>query len=88
MSLEEYKRHYASLNSESGCEPVGGRSSISVAFGGEEERLHYIPIPVLGKGSFGEATLYHRLYKNMDVVSVTGWGLCSDWWIGRSGHAH
>ncbi|XP_016420214.1 leucine-rich repeat-containing protein 74A [Sinocyclocheilus rhinocerous] len=51
MSLEEYKRHYASLNSESGCEPVGGRSSISVAFGGEEERLHYIPIPVLGKVS-------------------------------------
>lgn len=59
MSLEEYERHYASLNSESGCESVGGRSS-SGAFSGEEERLHYIPIRVLGKGSFGEATLYRR----------------------------
>ncbi len=60
MSLEEYERHYASLNSESGCESVGGRSSTSGAFSGEEERLHYIPIRVLGKGSFGEATLYRR----------------------------
>ncbi len=59
MSLEEYERHYASLNSEAGCESVGGRSS-SAAFSGEEERLHYIPIRVLGKGSFGEATLYRR----------------------------
>uniref|UniRef100_A0A8C1WP78 non-specific serine/threonine protein kinase n=1 Tax=Cyprinus carpio TaxID=7962 RepID=A0A8C1WP78_CYPCA len=60
MSLEEYERHYASLNSESGCELVSGRSSASGAFSGEEERLHYIPIRVLGKGSFGEATLYRR----------------------------
>ncbi|KAL0170843.1 hypothetical protein M9458_035439, partial [Cirrhinus mrigala] len=60
MSLEEYERHYGSLNSESGCESVSGRSSTSGTFGGEEEKLHYIPIRVLGKGSFGEATLYRR----------------------------
>uniref|UniRef100_A0A671K5I8 non-specific serine/threonine protein kinase n=1 Tax=Sinocyclocheilus anshuiensis TaxID=1608454 RepID=A0A671K5I8_9TELE len=68
MSLEEYERHYASLNSESGCESVGGRSSTSGAFSGEEERLHYIPIRVLGKGSFGEATLYRRTEDNSLVV--------------------
>uniref|UniRef100_A0A673JYG0 non-specific serine/threonine protein kinase n=1 Tax=Sinocyclocheilus rhinocerous TaxID=307959 RepID=A0A673JYG0_9TELE len=67
-SLEEYERHYASLNSESGCESVGGRSSTSGAFSGEEERLHYIPIRVLGKGSFGEATLYRRTEDNSLVV--------------------
>uniref|UniRef100_A0A8C1RPW6 non-specific serine/threonine protein kinase n=1 Tax=Cyprinus carpio TaxID=7962 RepID=A0A8C1RPW6_CYPCA len=68
MSLEEYERHYASLNSESGCELVSGRSSASGAFSGEEERLHYIPIRVLGKGSFGEATLYRRTEDNSLVV--------------------
>uniref|UniRef100_A0A8C1UD44 non-specific serine/threonine protein kinase n=1 Tax=Cyprinus carpio TaxID=7962 RepID=A0A8C1UD44_CYPCA len=68
MSLEEYERHYASLNSESGCESVSGRSSASGAFSGEEERLHYIPIRVLGKGSFGEATLYRRTEDNSLVV--------------------
>uniref|UniRef100_A0A671K5M2 non-specific serine/threonine protein kinase n=1 Tax=Sinocyclocheilus anshuiensis TaxID=1608454 RepID=A0A671K5M2_9TELE len=67
MSVE-YERHYASLNSESGCESVGGRSSTSGAFSGEEERLHYIPIRVLGKGSFGEATLYRRTEDNSLVV--------------------
>lgn len=68
MSLDEYERHYASLNSDMGCESVGGRSSTSGAFGGEEERLHYIPIRVLGKGSFGEATLYRRTEDNSLVV--------------------
>jgi len=60
MSLEDYERHYASLNSEAGCESVNGRSTTSGAFAGEEEKLHYIPIRVLGKGAFGEATLYRR----------------------------
>ncbi|XP_059375469.1 serine/threonine-protein kinase Nek9 [Carassius carassius] len=68
MSLDEYERHYASLNSDMGCESVGGRSSTSGAFVGEEERLHYIPIRVLGKGSFGEATLYRRTEDNSLVV--------------------
>ncbi|RXN37931.1 serine threonine- kinase Nek9 [Labeo rohita] len=68
MSLEEYERHYGSLNSESGCESVSGRSSTSGTFGGEEEKLHYIPIRVLGKGSFGEATLYRRTEDNSLVV--------------------
>ncbi|XP_051579148.1 serine/threonine-protein kinase Nek9 [Myxocyprinus asiaticus] len=66
MSLEEYERHYASLNSESGCESVSGRSSTS--YSGEEEKLHYIPIRVLGKGAFGEATLYRRTEDNSLVV--------------------
>ncbi|XP_067312389.1 serine/threonine-protein kinase Nek9 [Pseudorasbora parva] len=68
MSLEEYERHYASLNSETGCESVSGRSSTSGAFAGEEEKLHYIPIRVLGKGAFGEATLYRRTEDNSLVV--------------------
>ncbi|XP_073725913.1 serine/threonine-protein kinase Nek9 [Misgurnus anguillicaudatus] len=66
MSLEEYERHYASLNSDAG-ESVSSRSSTST-FTGEEERLHYIPIRVLGKGAFGEATLYRRTEDNSLVV--------------------
>ncbi|XP_039540321.1 serine/threonine-protein kinase Nek9 isoform X1 [Pimephales promelas] len=68
MSLEDYERHYASLNSETGCESVNGRSTTSGAFAGEEEKLHYIPIRVLGKGAFGEATLYRRTEDNSLVV--------------------
>ncbi|XP_057199533.1 serine/threonine-protein kinase Nek9 isoform X2 [Triplophysa rosa] len=67
MSLDEYERHYASLNSDGG-ESVSGRSSSSGAFPGEEEKLHYIPIRVLGKGAFGEATLYRRTEDNSLVV--------------------
>ncbi|XP_030632725.1 serine/threonine-protein kinase Nek9 isoform X1 [Chanos chanos] len=68
MSLKEYERHYASLNSDSGSESVvSGRSSGS-AFVGEEEKLHYIPIRILGKGAFGEATLYRRTEDNSLVV--------------------
>ncbi|XP_076833876.1 serine/threonine-protein kinase Nek9 isoform X2 [Brachyhypopomus gauderio] len=66
MSLEDYERHYASL-SDSGCESVGVPSS-GVSYGGEEEKLHYIPIRVLGKGAFGEATLYRRTEDNSLVV--------------------
>ncbi|XP_007257422.3 serine/threonine-protein kinase Nek9 isoform X1 [Astyanax mexicanus] len=66
MSLEEYERHYASL-SDSGCESVSGPHT-SGSFGGEEEKLHYIPIRVLGKGAFGEATLYRRTEDNSLVV--------------------
>lgn len=58
MSLEDYERHYASL-SDSGCESVSGAPAPGL-FSGEEEKLHYIPIRVLGKGAFGEATLYRR----------------------------
>lgn len=68
MSLEEYERHYASLNSESGCESVSGRSAASGGLSGEEDKLHYIPIRVLGKGAFGEATLYRRTEDNSLVV--------------------
>ncbi|KAK1793257.1 hypothetical protein P4O66_011641 [Electrophorus voltai] len=66
MSLEDYERHYASL-SDSGCDSVSVPSAC-VAFSGEEEKLHYIPIRVLGKGAFGEATLYRRTEDNSLVV--------------------
>ncbi|XP_056624561.1 LOW QUALITY PROTEIN: serine/threonine-protein kinase Nek9 [Triplophysa dalaica] len=67
MSLDEYERHYASLNSDGG-ESVAGRSSSTGTFTGEEDKLHYIPIRVLGKGAFGEATLYRRTEDNSLVV--------------------
>uniref|UniRef100_A0A3B4DPD0 non-specific serine/threonine protein kinase n=1 Tax=Pygocentrus nattereri TaxID=42514 RepID=A0A3B4DPD0_PYGNA len=66
MSLEDYERHYASL-SDSGCESVSGAHT-SGTFSSEEEKLHYIPIRVLGKGAFGEATLYRRTEDNSLVV--------------------
>uniref|UniRef100_A0AAY5EZU0 non-specific serine/threonine protein kinase n=1 Tax=Electrophorus electricus TaxID=8005 RepID=A0AAY5EZU0_ELEEL len=66
MSLEDYERHYASL-SDSGCDSVSVPAAC-VAFSGEEEKLHYIPIRVLGKGAFGEATLYRRTEDNSLVV--------------------
>lgn len=60
MSLEDYERHYASLNSDLGSESVASARSTSGTFTGEEEKLHYIPIRILGRGAFGEATLYRR----------------------------
>lgn len=60
MSLEEYERHFASLNSELGGGSVVSERSASGTFNGEEEKLHYIPIRILGRGAFGEATLYRR----------------------------
>lgn len=60
MSLEDYERHYDSLNSDLGGGSVVSERSASGAFNGEEEKLHYIPIRVLGRGAFGEATLYRR----------------------------
>lgn len=60
MSLEEYERHFDSLNSELGGGSVVSERSGSGTFNGEEEKLHYIPIRILGRGAFGEATLYRR----------------------------
>lgn len=59
MSLEDYERHFDSLNSDLGVGPVSERLA-SGSFSSEEEKLHYIPIRVLGRGAFGEATLYRR----------------------------
>lgn len=60
MSLEGHERHFGSLTSDSGGDSVvSGRSATGV-LSGEEEKLHYIPIRILGKGAFGEATLYRR----------------------------
>ncbi|XP_056151594.1 serine/threonine-protein kinase Nek9 [Lampris incognitus] len=68
MSLEDHERHFASLNSDLGSESVASRQSTSGTFGGEEEKLHYIPIRILGRGAFGEATLYRRTEDNSLVV--------------------
>ncbi|XP_036398835.1 serine/threonine-protein kinase Nek9 isoform X2 [Megalops cyprinoides] len=69
MSLEDYERHYGSLNSDFGSESADSdRRAASGAFSGEEEKLHYIPIRILGRGAFGEATLYRRTEDNSLVV--------------------
>lgn len=68
MSLEDYERHYASLNSDLGSDSVASGRSSTGAFTGEEEKLHYIPIRILGRGAFGEATLYRRTEDNSLVV--------------------
>ncbi|XP_011615278.2 serine/threonine-protein kinase Nek9 isoform X1 [Takifugu rubripes] len=78
MSLEEYERHFDSLNSELGGGSVVSERSGSGTFNGEEEKLHYIPIRILGRGAFGEATLYRRtednslvVWKEVDLKSLT-----------------
>uniref|UniRef100_A0A3B5LPK9 non-specific serine/threonine protein kinase n=1 Tax=Xiphophorus couchianus TaxID=32473 RepID=A0A3B5LPK9_9TELE len=68
MSLEDYERHFDSLNSDLGGGSVVSERSASGTFNGEEEKLHYIPIRILGKGAFGEATLYRRTEDNSLVV--------------------
>ncbi|CAL8286531.1 unnamed protein product [Lota lota] len=68
MSLDEYERHYASLNSDLGSDSVVSGRSATATFSGEEEKLHYIPIRILGRGAFGEATLYRRTEDNSLVV--------------------
>uniref|UniRef100_A0A8C7TIG7 Uncharacterized protein n=1 Tax=Oncorhynchus mykiss TaxID=8022 RepID=A0A8C7TIG7_ONCMY len=54
MSLEDYERHFASLNSYSVSESFASGRSTS-EYNSKEEKLHYIPIWILGKGAFGEA---------------------------------
>ncbi|XP_069771956.1 serine/threonine-protein kinase Nek9 isoform X2 [Narcine bancroftii] len=54
MALQQFERHLDSLSSELGGEAAAGGG------GGEAEKLHYIPVRVLGRGAFGEATLYRR----------------------------
>ncbi|KAF4017657.1 hypothetical protein G4228_009229 [Cervus hanglu yarkandensis] len=76
--LGEYERHCDSLNSDFGSESGGGGDSgpgpsagpAPRAGGGaaEQEELHYIPIRVLGRGAFGEATLYRRTEDDSLVV--------------------
>ncbi|MGH0182364.1 UNVERIFIED_CONTAM: hypothetical protein FKN15_009426 [Acipenser sinensis] len=69
MTLEGYERHYDSLNSDFGSELDGpGPRSGSGSYSGEQEKLHYIPIRILGRGAFGEATLYRRSEDNSLVV--------------------
>ncbi|CAG10614.1 unnamed protein product [Tetraodon nigroviridis] len=68
MSMEDYERHFDSLNSELGGGSVVSERSGSGTFNGEEEKLHYIPIRILGRGAFGEATLYRRAEDNSLVV--------------------
>lgn len=79
MSLEDYERHYASLYSDSGSESVASGRSTSV-YSGEEEKLHYIPIRILGRGAFGEATLYRRteVSRSRSISTILGeiTGIC------------
>ncbi|XP_051879694.1 serine/threonine-protein kinase Nek9 isoform X3 [Pristis pectinata] len=69
MALREFERHLDSLSSELGSE--AGRAAAAAAGPGaaaEAEELHYIPVRVLGRGAFGEATLYRRTEDNSLVV--------------------
>lgn len=78
--LGEYERHCDSINSDFGSESGGGGDSGPGPSAGpgpraggaaEQEELHYIPIRVLGRGAFGEATLYRRT-----EVAALGSGRC------------
>ncbi|XP_067152930.1 serine/threonine-protein kinase Nek9 isoform X3 [Apteryx mantelli] len=63
MSLGKYERHCDSISSDFGSESSGRGGSRGGGGGslpGEQEELHYIPIRILGRGAFGEATLYRR----------------------------
>lgn len=67
MSLADYERHFGSLNSD-----LGGGSVVSERSGSlnGEEKLHYIPIRILGRGAFGEATLYRRTEVRQDQINL------------------
>lgn len=69
MSLDDYERHFDSLNSDLGGGSVVSERSALGTFNGEEEKLHYIPIRILGRGAFGEATLYRRTEVSPPVLS-------------------
>ncbi|XP_038646357.1 LOW QUALITY PROTEIN: serine/threonine-protein kinase Nek9 [Scyliorhinus canicula] len=70
MELQPFERHLASLSSELGGSEWGGDGPevaaqlLSEAAG----ELHYIPVKILGRGAFGEATLYRRTEDNSLVV--------------------
>ncbi|XP_071413914.1 serine/threonine-protein kinase Nek9 isoform X2 [Pithys albifrons albifrons] len=69
MSLGEYERHCDSISSDFGSESSGrGGSRSGGGLPGEQEELHYIPIRTLGRGAFGEATLYRRTEDDSLVV--------------------
>ncbi|KAL3968999.1 homeobox protein NOBOX [Sarotherodon galilaeus] len=68
MSLEGYERHLDSISSDLSSGSVVSERSALAPFNGEEEKLHYIPIRILGRGAFGEATLYRRTEDNCLVV--------------------
>lgn len=67
--LGEYERHcdssFRTLGAspgvrDSGPGPSAGQLQRAGGGAAEQEELHYIPIRVLGRGAFGEATLYRR----------------------------
>uniref|UniRef100_A0A8B9BLH9 non-specific serine/threonine protein kinase n=1 Tax=Anser brachyrhynchus TaxID=132585 RepID=A0A8B9BLH9_9AVES len=69
MSLGEYERHCDSISSDFGSESSGRAGSRGGGVApGEQEELHYIPIRILGRGAFGEATLYRRTEDDSLVV--------------------
>lgn len=68
MELREFERHLDSLSSELGGEDAAAAGPGAAGAVGEAEELHYIPVRVLGRGAFGEATLYRRTEDNCLVV--------------------
>uniref|UniRef100_A0A2K5QVJ0 non-specific serine/threonine protein kinase n=1 Tax=Cebus imitator TaxID=2715852 RepID=A0A2K5QVJ0_CEBIM len=76
--LGEYERHCDSINSDFGSEsggcgvsspgPSASQGPRAGSSAAEQEELHYIPIRVLGRGAFGEATLYRRTEDDSLVV--------------------
>ncbi|XP_060117388.1 serine/threonine-protein kinase Nek9 isoform X1 [Heteronotia binoei] len=70
MSLGEYERHCDSINSDFGNDSSSrsGPRPAPPVLGGEQEELHYAPIRILGRGAFGEATLYRRTEDDSLVV--------------------
>ncbi|XP_054826600.1 serine/threonine-protein kinase Nek9 isoform X1 [Eublepharis macularius] len=70
MSLGEYERHCDSISSDFGSESSSrsGPRPAPPVLGGEQEELHYVPIRILGRGAFGEATLYRRTEDDSLVV--------------------
>lgn len=69
MSLGQYERHCDSINSDFGSDSSGRAvPPPAPVLGGEQEELHYVPIRILGRGAFGEATLYRRTEDDSLVV--------------------
>ncbi|XP_038601990.1 serine/threonine-protein kinase Nek9, partial [Tachyglossus aculeatus] len=67
--LGQYERHCHSISSDFGSGSAGGSGADPrPGPGAELEELHYIPIRVLGRGAFGEATLYRRTEDDSLVV--------------------
>ncbi|XP_067881650.1 serine/threonine-protein kinase Nek9 [Heterodontus francisci] len=68
MELNAFERHLASLSSEFGSEAGRVAAEPGDSLLSEAGEVHYIPVKILGRGAFGEATLYRRTEDNSLVV--------------------